>query len=503
LIDVSKRLERSFALRHDLAAVCIGGTRYSYAELFSRVLAIQAIVQVTAAANEPLIGVLAHDGIDTYAAVLAVLRAGRGFVPLNPQHPALRNASIVQQAGLRTVLVPDANPAACAAIAPGVKLIGTNGGSSHGAGQLVDAAADDVAYLMFTSGSTGEPKGVPITRGNLSAFLDSFAASGYGIVAGDRVLQMFDLTFDFSIAAYLAPLSNGACIYTLAPGSAKFAEVYRLLSDERLTVAPLVPSVLTHLRPYFADVYLPDLRVTALCGEALFADVASEWMRCAPASLVANFYGPTEATVFATVYEWRPAAGQSKALNGVVSIGRPMPLNYAIVVDAELQPVASGVKGELCLAGPQVTPGYWNDPLRNADAFFERHVAGELRRYYRTGDIVMVDQGGDHYFCGRIGNQVKLHGYRVELGEIEYHAREVVRCECVVICSVNRAGSAELSLIVENFAGDLKVALGTLRSRVPAYMIPARALSVPRLPMNSNGKIDRVALQRTVDGRHQ
>jgi acyl-coenzyme A synthetase/AMP-(fatty) acid ligase len=203
------------------------------------------------------------------------------------------------------------------------------------------------------------------------------------------------------------------------------------------------------------------------------------------------------------VYEWLPANGQDKSFKGVVSIGRPMPRNSATIVGSESKPVAVGEKGELCLAGPQLTPGYWQDPSRNADAFFELEVAGKTRRYYRTGDIVTVDDEGDHYFCGRMGTQIKLQGFRVELGEIEYHAREIARgCECVVISRVNRSGTAELSLVVENYPGDLKAVLSSLRARVPSYMVPVRALSVARFPMNPNGKIDRIALQRTVDEHH-
>ena len=502
MIDVSLRIEQSFALYHERTAVCLGGVRHSYGDLQRRVLAIQSLLESASAADEPLIGLAANDSLDTYAAVLAILRAGRAFVPINLQHPAQRNASILGQAGVRTVLLPvaEAPETARGGIPPGIRLVPTQGDSSAIAGPAALRAPGDLAYLLFTSGSTGQPKGVPITRGNLSAFLDSLAASGHGVATADRVLQMFDLTFDFSIASYLAPLSVGASIYPLAPGGAKFAEVYRLLEAEHLTVAPLVPSVLTYLRPYFADILLPDLRLTMLCGEALFADIATEWMKCAPGSRIANFYGPTEATVFAMVYDWNPAAGHDKAFNGVVSIGRPMPLNAAVVVDASSQPVAIGQKGELCLGGPQVTPGYWQDPPRNAGAFFERRDGGEIRRYYRTGDIVSANVDGDHYFCGRVGNQVKLQGFRVELGEIEYHAREVARgCECVVLSRVNRSGGTELSLIVENYSGDLKAVLAALRTRVPGYMMPARALSVARLPMNSNGKIDRVALRRTLD----
>ena len=494
MIDVSARVEQPLVHHRDRPALCIDGKRHSYGDLRRRVVAIQANIE--AAANQPVIGIAATNSFDTYASILAVLRAGRAFLPINPAHPAQRNAGILTHAGVRTLLVPDEGSMAQLGAPVGVAQMLTKGMRAERVPEVVACASNDLAYLLFTSGSTGEPKGVPITRGNLSAFLDSLDASGYGVTAADRVLQMFDLTFDFSIASYLAPLSKGACVYTVPSTQAKFTEVYRILAEERLTVAPLVPSLLGYLRPYFADIHLPDLRLTALCGEALFADIADEWSKCAPESHIVNFYGPTEATVFAMVY----AAAGGKSYNGVVSIGRTMPHNTAIIVDHDLRPVHAGEKGELCLAGPQVTPGYWRDELRNADAFFQHTIAGDNQRFYRTGDIVIADADGDHYFCGRIGTQIKLHGFRVELGEIEYQARVASQgCECVVVPRADKSGSTELHLFVENYTGDPKAVLASLRARVPPYMVPKRVSWIERLPTNSNGKIDRATLERSVD----
>jgi D-alanine--poly(phosphoribitol) ligase subunit 1 len=494
LIDICARVEQSFDCHRDRTALCIDGKRHTYEDLRQRVVAIQANIEATA--NQSLIGIAANDSLDTYASILAILRAGRAFVPINPAHPAGRNAGILAQAGVRTLLVPDAGLMAQLGTPVGVAPMLTKDMPAARLPEVVACASSELAYLLFTSGSTGEPKGVPITRGNLSAFLDSLDASGHGVTAADRVLQMFDLTFDFSIASYIAPLSKGACVYTVPSTQTKFTEVYRILAEERLTVAPLVPSVLGYLRPYFADIHLPDLRLTALCGEALIADVADEWSKCAPESRIANFYGPTEATVFAMVY----CAAGGKSRNGVVSIGRAMPLNNAIIVDDCLQPVGAGKKGELCLAGPQVTPGYWRDELRNVDAFFERTIAGDNQRFYRTGDLAIADADGDHYFCGRIGTQIKLHGFRVELGEIEYQARAAAQgCECVVVPRVDKSGSTELHLFVENYTGDPKAVLASLRARVPQYMVPKRVLWIESLPKNANGKIDRATLERSVD----
>jgi D-alanine--poly(phosphoribitol) ligase subunit 1 len=501
MIDVAERMERAFALHAGRAAVNVAGVEYTYADLHRRSLAIQNLLDAQAAPDERLIGLIATDTLDSYASIVAILRSGRAFVPLNAQHPPERNRVIVQQAGLRTVLVAEADSALRAALGPASRILQTADSSDVRDSPVASVAADDLAYLLFTSGSTGVPKGVPITRSNLTAFIDALAVAGYSMNPQDRVLQMFDLTFDFSIAAYLVPFCSGACVVAVSGGGAKFTEIYRHLEEDGITVAPLVPSVLTYLRPYFSDIHLPQLRLCMFCGEALYADTVDAWMHCAPGCSIANFYGPTEVTVFALVYDWRPSDGQGKQLNGVVSIGRPMDPTRAIVVNEELALAAAGEQGELCIAGPQLTPGYWRDPERNRRAFLDRPCGGGSARYYRTGDLVVCDPDGDFYFCGRLDHQVKANGYRVELGEIEHHARELMGGRaCVVVAGGNRSGSQELSLIIEGEPADSVSVLGALRSRLPGYMIPARIVSMPRLPMNANGKIDRVALQRRIEG---
>jgi amino acid adenylation domain-containing protein len=501
-MDIAERLERTFVKHRDRPALAIRGTSYTYAQLAERVMAIQAALVASTQPSERLVGVITTDTLDTYASVLAVLRSGRAFVPLNPEHPAGRNSRVLQQADLRTVLSPPGD-SSLGWTPSSTRIILTAERSTVGSPGLVPASPNDLAYLLFTSGSTGEPKGVPITRGNLSAFLDALAAAGCSMGDGDRVLQMFDLTFDFSIASYLAPLSSGACVFTVPPGTIKFAEVYRLLEEERLTVAPMVPSMLTYLRPYFGDIHLPALRLAFFCGEALHADVVTEWLACAPNATIVNFYGPTEATVFAMAYTWKPADGLNKALNGVVSIGRAMTGMHVLIVDEDANPVVQGQKGGLALAGPQLTPGFWNDPERNRDAFFEVPDGDERRRYYRTGDLAVEDADGDFLFCGRLDHQVKLQGYRVELGEIEHHVRTLLPAHaCVVLPRTTSSGTTELYLVVEGYGGDLKDILGSLRERVPFYMVPSRAVSLDHMPLNANGKIDRRRLLAELEADH-
>jgi non-ribosomal peptide synthetase component F len=339
---------------------------------------------------------------------------------------------------------------------------------------------------------------VPITHGNLSAFLDALQAV-CPLGESDRVLQMFDLTFDFSIASYVAPLCRGACVYPVPPGGFRFNAIADLLEREGLSVAPMVPSVLPYLRPFFDEIRLPRLRQSYFCGEALHRDVLREWEACVPNAEITNFYGPTEATVFSLSYCWSPAQGRDKSPGGVVSLGRPMQGVRVLVVDASGEPAPRGVQGELCLAGPQVMRGYWHAPERTAAAFLPRDPLGRGLHWYRTGDLVVEDEDGDFSFCGRLDEQVKIQGYRVELGEIESAARRILRSAQVAAVAVEgEIGNAEIHLFVAAAGIDEQEVRGLLGEALPRYMLPASVTALEALPLSPNGKIDRRRLREQV-----
>ena len=484
----------------------IRNTFFSYRDLGETISKIRRAIEQHASPAEQLIGFLTYDDFETYCSALGMLFTKFGFVPIDPANPLDRNISIIEQAEIRTLLssVNDADiQAYCAA--QGIRFINTSVLPNAPIDlPLPKVVASDLAYLLFTSGSTGIPKGVPLSRQNLYEFMNAFFALGYDLNEQDRVLQMFDMTFDLSLMSYLAPLCRGACVYTVPPGGIKYSDVYTLLDEQRITVALMVPSIIAHLRPYLAEIRLEDMKYSMFCGEALYADVALEWMKCVPNARVQNVYGPTEATIFCLTYDL-DRDGAKKTFNGIVCIGKPMENMDAIVVDEDCKPVRAGEKGELCLTGFQLTDGYWKNPGKNREAFFTLHEQGVESRYYRTGDIAFVDEEGDFLFGGRLDHQIKIQGFRVELSEIEHHAREFAKTSNVAAVASDGAGTGNVRiyLFVENYAGAVEEIARYLETKVPKYMLPSAIHSVATFPLNVNGKLDRKALLLTVKERHK
>ncbi|HYG16924.1 MAG TPA: amino acid adenylation domain-containing protein [Bacteroidia bacterium] len=482
------QLKESLTQNHHRNAFWIENNYYSYARLDVRSSAVAAWLAQHNPHRRP-VGIIAADTFDTYSAILGIMFSGAAYVPILPSYPKDRSQSIIEQAGMEIILspLPDTELEGC--INPGNHVVLINSIPENNSFAQPEVSLKENAYILFTSGSTGVPKGVPLTHGNLWAFMDSFFSLGYEITAEDRFLQMFDLTFDLSVMSYLAPLFKGACVYTVPADGIKYMNIYSLLEEHELTFTLMVPSILSYLRPYFSDIDLPKLRHSLFCGEALYADVAKEWQVCVPNALIQNVYGPTEATIFCMTYDCRDAI---KEYNGMVCIGQPMKNVAVVAVDENNRPVKQGDKGELCLSGGQVTSGYINNLQKNKEAFFELNGT----RYYRTGDIAFMDAAGDYQYCGRVDYQVKVKGgFRVELNEIEAHARNYTGLANVAAVAIpNNIGISQIFLFLENYTGDIADITRYLKTQVPEYMLPEEILNIPVFPLNNNGKTDRKAL---------
>lgn len=456
-------------------AFYIDGTYYTYRQFAERISAIRTVVR-SVGDDDKIWGVALHDDLNTYASIFALWMEGKAYVPLHPSWPEDRIESIKTQVGISNILDK------CDALYDGDLL-----------GDWSEASGDDLAYILFTSGSTGVPKGVQISRKNISAFMDSFWQTDIDITPEDRCMQVFDLTFDVSVQSYLVALTRGACVYTVPYGQVKYLYAASLIQEQRITFGAMAPSMLTYLRPYFEDFDASSMKACILTAEACPVDLMEAWYGCAKNTEIYDFYGPTEATIYCTYYKLK-RGGKNLSLNGIISIGKPLANVQAIIIREDGSLVEGEEKGELCVAGEQITPGYWNNPEKNASSFFMR----EGMRYYHTGDLCYWDNSGNIMYSGRIDQQAKIQGFRVELGEIEYHARQFYKNghRVMAIAFQNEQNLTEIALFVESQHEDVKPLIEYLRGKMPQYMIPTRILFEPSFPLNKSEKVDRNALKQ-------
>ncbi|HTJ67858.1 MAG TPA: amino acid adenylation domain-containing protein [Actinospica sp.] len=481
--------------RPELVALSVGGTQYTYGEA-GRTARRWAGALTEAVGGRPArVGVLASRNQTSYLGVLAALYAGAAFVPLNPRFPASRTRSMIEQAELDAVIVDEANlgelPALLAGLphAPVVLAPESDLPDAAPLRELPEIAAEDTAYLLFTSGSTGVPKGVPITHGNVRAFLDA-NQDRYGFTEADRFSQTFEQTFDLSVFDLFMAWDNGARVCSMQ--AIELLSPYGFLERNGVTVWFSVPSAAAVLlkRGSLLPGRMPTLRWSLFCGEALPRSVAEAWQQAAPNSTLENLYGPTELTIACATYRWDPRTSPDECENDLVPIGTLYPGLSRLLVDERLEPVPAGAAGELCVAGPQCFPGYWQAPELTERKCFER----DGLVYYRTGDLVRPLEGGDDLvFLGRNDQQVKVGGYRIELGEIEAALRRAggVEAACVV-----HPRHEEIVAFVSG--GETQRMLDRLAEHLPSYMVPKSVLVLDDLPRNGSGKIDRNALRQSL-----
>lgn len=469
---------------------------YTYTQLGQEISNIKKVLEPHLTDIYPkYIGVIMNEDFESYASCISVLLSGGGYVPLNPLNPTERNLEVIHQADVKIILCSNKEAKMEYKKEKNLTFIDTN--------KLLDETVnlkfpptnnDDPAYIIFTSGSTGKPKGAPISRGNLNAFLDSVWNIGWDINEEDRFLQMSSMTFDMSILTFIIPLCVGACIYTVPEDEIKYLYGYKLMEEHQITFIAIVPSTLSYLKPYFGEILLPSIKYSLVCGESFPIELADLWQKCVPNAAIINIYGPTEATVFTHWYHYKKGLNE-KYYNGVMALGELVKNMQTIILDDDGKVVPDGERGELCISGDQLTKGYLKNTEKNTESFFSIFKNGIPFRYYRTGDIVYKDTDMCYFYVGRKDHQVKIQGHRVELGEIEKHARDITNTEkTIAVAHQNQFGNYQINLFTENSNIKQDLILEYLKTKLPYYMIPSNIILMNKLPLNNNGKIDRRAL---------
>ena len=503
----------------DRSALSVDGQSVTYASLADRARSIAATLLSRRSSDGPALScVLGQRSASSFAGLLGILCSGHGYVPMLPSYPPSRLAWMIERSQARTLLVDEHGARRLPSVLeqtrtpllvlllgqevdPELKerfgqhvLLGESDLATPESFTPPTASPDDIAYLLFTSGSTGEPKGVMVANRNIARFLD-VVIERYGLHHTDRFSHMFDVTFDLSLFDLFGAWTTGGCL--CCPDAKARMLPAKYVVEQQLTVWFSVPSTALLMKDTSSlpPGAFPGLRLALFCGEALTVPVATAFAQAAPSAIVENLYGPTELTLACTLHRFDPTNAESVE-HDVVPIGHPFPGMRAMVVDPDLREVQPGETGELVMAGPQVALGYWRDPERTKAAFVQ--PPGHEEIFYRTGDRVRRPQGdGPLLFLGRLDQQIKIRGYRVELGEIEAAIRDEANVGTAVALGWPPAASGGAQGVVA-FIDDASVDLAALRkrlaSRLPLYMLPKRVRVVDAFPLNANGKTDRKAL---------
>ncbi|MGC5662801.1 amino acid adenylation domain-containing protein [Micromonospora sp. WMMD723] len=466
-------LARAASAPERVAVVDADGTT-GFGELAGRVHALARTLGAAGVTRGDLVGVLSGRRAAMIAAMLAAHTVGAAYVPLDPDFPPARLAHVCTDAGLAAVLVDPAYADRLPATAPGTR-IPLDGTATAAPGPVVACRDDDLAYVLYTSGSTGQPKGVEVTHGNLVNFLTAMAEQP-GCADDDVLLAVTTAGFDIAGLELLLPLTRGATVH-LAPAEVTrdgFA-LARLLDDSGATIVQATPATWQMLLAAGWRGRVPRL----LCGgEALNAELAAELLD--RAGELWNMYGPTETTIWSSALRVRR--------DRPITVGTPIANTTFHLAGPDGDPVPFGATGELLIGGDGVARGYRGRPELTA----ERFVVRDGQRRYRTGDLGRWTDNGEMLLSGRADRQVKLRGHRIELGEIEAAIRRTgVTTEAGVVLRDEQPRLVAFVVADPEAAATVVARIGEW---LPAYMIPSRTVPLLRLPMTPNAKVDTVRL---------
>lgn len=471
-----------------VAAIC-GDVHVTYRELDEMASRLASYLHRTNIGAGDLVGVCMDRSIEMLAAVLGVLKAGAAYVPLDPYYPDSRIRFLAEDAKLRVVISDDWSIHKLKPLA-GLHAIPFQASQLRAESadqQLPYPAPHDLAYVMFTSGSTGAPKGVQISHRNLTNLLESMAHQP-GISSSDALVAVTSLSFDISVLELLLPLLAGARVVI-----AKHDEVVdghklgRLIDQANATTMQATPATWRMLiQAGWAG--RPGLK--ALCGGEVLHRHLADKLSVRVGELW-NLYGPTETTIWSTVHQVTRGSGP-------VPIGRGIANTQLLLLDENMQRVPQGQPGELLIGGAGVSPGYLNRPDLDRERFIVNVPGSESgQRFYRTGDIAKLNPEGDLEFIGRIDTQIKIRGYRIELAEVEEVLGSHNALEAAAVVAVDEDNAT--TMVAYAVPKPLSIPTptdvrGHLRKTLPEYMVPRRILYVRELPLTPSGKVDRERL---------
>ncbi|MER6859012.1 amino acid adenylation domain-containing protein [Streptomyces pilosus] len=479
------RLVEAAARRHpDRTAVSADRDQLSYAGLWAASSRLASALRVRGVGPEDVVALHGVRRPETVVALLAVLRAGAACLPVDPRWPAARVADLLADAGARLYLAAPGERVG--GLPADVAVLRTDAHAPAGCADEPSVHPEALATVMFTSGSTGRPKGIGVPHRGLAGYL-RWAVREYGIDAGTRSLVHSPLSFDLTVTTLLAPLTTGGAVDLLRSDDP--AATGRALRAGPHTLLKVTPAHADALAEQIGPRGAPALRAVVMGGEQLSLGTVHAWRRVAPSATVFNEYGPTETVVGCAVHRCADASADSRVPIGVAAAGASL-----TVMRAGL-PASAHAEGELHVGGRGVTRGYLGRPAATAEAFVPDPVS--LRsgaRAYRTGDVVSRRHDGLHVFHGRLDDQIKVAGHRVEPGEIEAALRAHPGIRAAAVTLVGRQLVAYTVSVTDHQVTNGYSIMEWLSARLPAYLVPHRYVPLPELPYTPNGKVDRAML---------
>ncbi|HKX54095.1 MAG TPA: amino acid adenylation domain-containing protein [Nitrosospira sp.] len=499
--SVHRRIEHQAEERPNVCALIFNDTEITYQELNRRSNQLAHHLIALGVKAEVKVGITVERSIEMIVGLLGILKAGGAYVPLDPDYPRERLHYLVEDSGIRLLLtqshlrnrIPDSEK---------LSVLELDGSGMNGAAETNPEIAlhpDNLAYVIYTSGSTGRPKGVGVSHGPLAMHLAAIREI-YDVRPGDRELMFFSMNFDAAAEQWITPLCEGATLVLSSTRDLAGDGFVDRIGKHSITTLHLPPAYLRMLLPLMQG-GATSVRTCIAGGEAWFAADLAATQAAFPQARLVNAYGPTETVI--TPAAWVAHASETAEAGFIgefAPIGRAVGDRKLYVLDEDLNVVPPGCAGELYIGGTGLARGYLDRPGLTADRFVADPFVLDGSRLYRTGDRVRwrnEDTGGQLEYLGRLDHQVKLRGFRVELGEIEGQllAQPGVR-EAAVVAQESRNGTRLIAYVVSHHgvtlnASMLKTALAAV---LPDYMLPGSFVLLDRLPLNPNGKVDRPAL---------
>ncbi len=504
----------------DLTALEVQGKKFSYKELVT--LSMQtASMLVNLGASCEAIGVVGQKSPSSYLGVLGTIFAGCHYVPINLKYDAQKQIKILKDSKIR-ILIGDSDDLECfyekldSEVSDSIEFWldpcrNTVNPIKNWLSQCdfekieihdkpITDKVSELAYVMYTSGSTGFPKGVMVTNENLLSWLKSMN-SLYNFEKGFRSSQTYDLSFDLSVADIFFTFDNLGTLCVPSKDDELLPTDYIIRENiEYWSSVPTLVSFMNSMGVLEPNVF-PNIKYSSFCGEALPEKLAKAWSIAAPNSSIENFYGPTEATIWITRYNYQATRDNSEFCNGNVPIGLPFPDHEVKLTNKDGSLVEKNEMGEIVYCGPQITNGYLNDTLKTESAFVNFRWDIEGRTWYRSGDIGFYNINGNIECVGRIDNQIKLGGRRIELGEIEVALMKSNQINDIIVVPVRNIDKSAKHLVAFTTNSVSKESWSdiTKSSNIESIFIPKKLFKIDSFPINTSGKLNRKELEELAD----